>query len=89
MIIFGVIFAIIFLFLLIVLHETCRDNDDVKAAAALGAALFVLFLASLVCFSEYFRPSIEPIDVYQGRTTLEITYKNGIAIDSVVVWKEE
>ena len=29
------------------------------------------------------------IDVYQGKTTLEITYKDGIAIDSVVVFKEE
>ena len=29
------------------------------------------------------------MDVYQGKTTLEITYKDGIAIDSVVVFKEE
>ena len=27
------------------------------------------------------------IDVYQGNTTLEITYKESIPIDSVVVWK--
>lgn len=27
------------------------------------------------------------IDVYKGNTTLEITYKNGIPIDSTVVWK--
>ena len=27
------------------------------------------------------------IDVYQGNTTLEITYKDSIPIDSVVVWK--
>lgn len=29
------------------------------------------------------------IDVYQGKTTLEITYKDGVAIDSVVVFKNE
>lgn len=28
------------------------------------------------------------IDVYRGRTTLEITYRDSVAIDSVVVWKE-
>ena len=28
------------------------------------------------------------IDVYRGRTTLEITYKDGVAIDTVVVFKE-
>ena len=29
------------------------------------------------------------MDVYQGKTNLEITYKDNIAIDSVVVFKEE
>jgi len=29
------------------------------------------------------------IDVYQGKTTLEITYKDGVAIDSVVVFKNK
>lgn len=28
------------------------------------------------------------MDVYRGRTTLEITYKDGIPIDTVVVFKE-
>lgn len=28
-----------------------------------------------------------PIDVYRGRTTLEITYRDSIPIDSVVVFK--
>ena len=27
--------------------------------------------------------------VYQGKTTLEITYKNGVPIDSVVVYKDK
>ena len=29
------------------------------------------------------------IDVYQGLTTLEITYKDSAPIDSVVVWKDK
>ena len=29
------------------------------------------------------------IDVYQGNTTLEITYKDSVPIDSVVVWKDK
>lgn len=28
------------------------------------------------------------MDVYQGKTTIEITYKDGIAVDSVVVFKK-
>jgi hypothetical protein len=27
------------------------------------------------------------LDVYRGKTTLQITYKDSVAIDSVVVWK--
>ena len=29
---------------------------------------------------------IKAIDVYRGKTTLEITYKDGVAIDSTVVF---
>lgn len=28
------------------------------------------------------------MDVYRDKTTLEITYKNGVPIDSTVVWKD-
>lgn len=28
------------------------------------------------------------MDVYQGKTTLEITYRDGVAIDSCVVFKK-
>lgn len=39
-------------------------------------------------FIRTFDPSISPIDVYRGKTTLEITYRDSIAIDSTVVLKE-
>ena len=29
------------------------------------------------------------MDVYQGKTTLEITYKDGVEVDSVVVFKDK
>lgn len=29
------------------------------------------------------------IDVYRGKTTLEITYKNRVPIDSTVVWRNK
>ena len=29
------------------------------------------------------------IDVYRGKTELEVTYRDSIAIDSTVVWKKE
>lgn len=30
----------------------------------------------------------QAIDVYRGNTTLQITYRDSIPIDSVVVWKQ-
>ena len=29
------------------------------------------------------------LDVYQGKTTLEITYKDSVPIDTIVVFKDE
>lgn len=49
-----------------------------------------LFIGAIVCFflTTAFRINKpEAIDVYRGRTTLEITYRNSVAVDSVVVYK--
>ena len=34
------------------------------------------------------QPSPQAIDVYRNKTKLQITYQDSVAIDSVVVWKE-
>ena len=44
---------------------------------------FLLFIY-LVILSEM--PT--PMDVYQGNTTLEVTYKDGVPVDSNVVFKD-
>jgi hypothetical protein len=36
---------------------------------------------------ESFKPTA--MDVYKGKTTLEITYKDGVPVDSVVVFKDK
>ena len=48
----------------------------------LGAYLIVL---AILYHNQDKRPSA--IDVYRGKTTLEITYKDGVPTDSVVVFK--
>lgn len=53
-----------------------------------GMFITLVITASILFIAE---DAIEPkptaMDVYQGKTTLEITYKDGIPIDSVVVFK--
>ena len=45
-------------------------------------ALFAVCVCGIISIS-----TPKAIDVYRGRTTLEITYKDSIPIDSVVVFK--
>lgn len=46
-----------------------------------------IFLSTLIIGIVYLS-YIPAIDVYRGKTTLEITYKDNIPIDSVVVYKK-
>ena len=48
----------------------------------IGLMLCIFGMACLV------QSNPQAIDVYRGRTTLEITYKDSIPVDSVVVFKE-
>lgn len=56
--------------------------------------VFGIFLVCFNVFTLYMNTKednpITPtaLDVYRGRTTLQITYKDSIAIDSVVVFKD-
>lgn len=51
-----------------------------------GIGLFVLFIA--VC-NVYDKNKPEAIDVYRGKTTLQITYRDSIPVDSIVVFKNK
>lgn len=42
-------------------------------------------ISMFLMFSHLSKP--KPIDVYRGNTTLEITYKDNVPVDSVVIWK--
>lgn len=57
------------------------SNKFVIGLAAFLSTIIILILA--VSISR--KP--KAIDVYRGKTTLEITYKDEVPIDSVVVWK--
>lgn len=49
------------------------------------AASFVASIALMAVVLTEHNPTA--LEVYQGKTTLEITYKDGVPIDSVVVFK--
>lgn len=79
LILIGVIFLIVGI-------ATIIDKDDsIKAYIAI-----ISITIAFVCFYEYgLKTNPQAIDVYRNRTTLEITYKDSIPVDSVVVFKDK
>ena len=56
------------------------------------SALFIIALTFFftICLDAYFNRDVPiAIDVYNNKTTLEITYRDSVAIDTVVVYKPE
>jgi len=81
-----------FLTIICALFGAIIFDDDDSVSSTIGV---ILSVASLVLFVGVIYSSIEygenkdisAIEVYRGNTTLEITYRDGIAIDTLVVMK--
>lgn len=58
--------------------------DSVGVVLVVSIILAFIVLITTLCLKDNPRA----IDVYRGDTTLERTYRDGIPIDSTVVWKE-
>lgn len=76
------IFALIAMIILMWVRFYKDDVDVMEFLLHCFATVMVFF-----AFCEYSN-SPNAIDVYRGKTTLEITYKDSIPVDSVVVFKE-
>ena len=67
-----------------------KDGEDVPIMVA-KISSFIRLIMAIIIFILFLiiisRPTA--MKVYQGKTTLEITYKNGVPIDSVVVYKDK
>lgn len=65
-------------------NELSKDEyDSVGFTLIASIVLAFIVLVATLCLKD----NPKAIDVYRGATTLEITYRNGIPIDSTVVWK--
>ena len=83
--IWDIIFFIIpVIFLgLILWREKKEYGDNTMAWFTIMCSCWAL--AAFVLLIYYDNP--QAIDVYRGKTTLEITYRDSVAVDSVVVYK--
>lgn len=70
-------------FFIMRLFNTSEEGGMFDKSIACIYSLTIIILLAI------FLKKPKPIDVYRGKTTLEITYKDGIPIDSTVVWKNK
>ena len=64
------------------------DNDVFAIVWLVSCIFFVLGVVITLYYVIDKENNPTAMDVYQGKTTLEITYKDRVAVDSVVVFKE-
>ena len=87
-----IIIALVFIIILFVCsivtfikNEIFEDTDFTQTILGIftGCSMIAMFLIiAYLC-----KP--KAIDVYRDKTTLEITYKNSVPTDTVVVWKDK
>ena len=86
-----ILFAILAITLLIMVFIgiTLSSCSDFIGGTTYGIATLTICIITFVTavFTTIESRNPTAIDVYRGKTTLEVTYKNGVAIDSTVVFK--
>lgn len=86
--IFIILFTTLFLLsmLIISIYDSIKyDNSSINVITFFLCIFTLIILIATLSLKE--KP--KAIDVYRGKTTLEITYKDGIAVDSTVVFKNK
>lgn len=92
-----IIIALVFIIILFVCsivtfieNEILEDTDFTRTILCIftGCSLIaMLLIIAYLCKPKATEP--KAIDVYRDKTTLEITYKNSVPIDTVVIWKNK
>ena len=90
--IIGILFIILVLAYLImtnIMFMSDSFGDNIGNSEGFMSATFTVGIIALISVIFVVIESRNPtaMDVYKGKTTLEVTYKNGVAIDSTVVFK--
>ena len=82
------VFFIILIVVGVILSIIAMIRED-KNKSSFILAYTSGWILSIAVFSWSNADRITPMDVYQGKTTLRITYQDSIPVDSCVVWKKD
>lgn len=92
MVIIGAIIIVVFIFALIGVgsHLSDKWGSGFSVGIFIGVVITIFIVIEICLVSRIIeKPKPTAMDVYKGKTTLEITYKNGVPIDSTVVWESK
>ena len=91
MIIGAVIVGILICILIILsFHISNNSTEDFDIGDIIGYFMTILMVIEIYFLSNIIgKPTPSAIDVYQGKTTIEYTIRDGVKVDSVVVFKKE
>lgn len=64
-----------------------KEPSGLSIGGTMLLVCIAYIIGILVGIAIHWEFSIRPLDVYRGKTTLEITYRDSVAVDSVVVYK--
>ena len=83
------IWAIIILIIAILAYVAILliADDDHRGLIFTGGLVQFGIISAIIVLIEIKHPTPTTLDVYRGKTTLEITYRDSVAIDSTVVYK--
>ena len=73
--------------IILIIGLICLFVDKSGFAFLFGVIGAYILSGGVMMHQESHKPTA--MDVYQGKTTLEITYKDGVPVDSVVVFKDK
>lgn len=90
MIISAIVMGLIIIGLIVLINFVHNsDHGDMDTGLFFGILLSILCVIEICIVSKIIEePKPTSMDVYQGKTTLEYTIRDGEVIDSVVVFKE-
>ena len=81
--------------LIFLIVQCIKWNSEYKDGSygigmACGFSIAVLFVLEMACICKsIYDQHPKAIDVYQGKTTIEYTIRDGVKVDSVIVFKKE
>ena len=83
---FLITIIIVIIIIVVSISLACERDFYLDVRGLWFTFLLLNFVLLILILIQMQKPTA--MDVYKGKTTLEITYKDGTPIDSVVVWKD-